>query len=374
MIARRLALLVLLASLANQNALANYFPAQSFKAYQMRGAYPLWSKTWVALEPRVHLDASRIPYVEYASGPAYNSVTIALFGLLAYNRFLERHESGDREEFLQMANWLQSHQDQKCGCWYYDFDYPYVTLDETLHKPWISGMAQGLALSVFARAYTLTNDSSYVKAAEKALLPFTKPVEDGGVTRKFSFASSESLENPFYEEYPVGPEPSYTLNGFMFALLGLYDFAQVPDSQAAKLFQAGLGTLEEALPLYDLGDASAYDLGHLTHPPRRINRDDGYHLVHITLLNALGTATHRSELLWYRDHWNSYGTPVGANVIWLRHFAAWLVKRHAFASGTALAVALLVLIAGSFQLRRKRTAPPLAAAEIFQEHYSASRT
>jgi heparosan-N-sulfate-glucuronate 5-epimerase len=340
-------------------ARADLFPEKSFKVYHSNGSYPLWSKSWVGLERRVFIDGEGIPYVNYDTGKSYNTTTISLFGLLAYNRFLDTGSAADKEDFLRLAKWIARHQDESCGCWYHDFDFTYLTLGETLHKPWISAMTQGLAISMMTRAYHLTWDPHYLAVAEKSLLPFSRNVEDGGVARPFRIGgvSSPCVNCQFYEEYPTQPDATYTLNGFMFSLLGLYDLAQTPNAQAEELFQKGLRTLQVALPLYDLGTGSAYDLGHLTRPPRPIHSDLGYHLVHLVLLNAIGSATEDANLLWYRDHWNSYGNLWDVSELWLVHFGVWLVFRR-----TALVLVTGLILTGRFlwiafsMWRRRRSA------------------
>jgi hypothetical protein len=322
---------------------ADYFRGSNLKPYRATGAYPYWSTTWTALDPKLQFDANGIPYVNYQGTAAYNPVTVAEFSLLAYNRFIKSSRSEDRNAFLVRSRWLLEHQDTDSGCWFYNFDFNYAAMGETLSKPWISGMAQGLGISVLTRAYYLTGDDHYLNAATRALLPFQKQVEQGGIVRPFTLGPPDSgnAELPFYEEYPTQPIPSYTLNGFMFSLVGLYDLAQTGNQDAASLFGKGMGTLRVALPLFDLGNGSAYDLSHLVRAPRPVHRDTSYHLVHIVLLNALSTATNDPWLLWYRNHWNSYGTVVDPLAIWSLRLAIWMVRRHPALTGLA---ALLFLI------------------------------
>jgi len=339
-------------------ARADYFSKDSFEGYAARGKYPIWSKTWVPLEPRVYSDANGLPFVEYSTGRIYNPVTIAVFGLLAYNRHLENNSAADRAQFLRAADWLRTHQDGDCGCWYYDLDYTYLALDEKLERHWVSGMAQGLALSVMTRAYWMTGDRSYLDAAKQAMSPLTVAVADGGVLQHFSPAGADFQGLEFFEEYPTRPAPSFTLNGFLFTVLGLYDLSQVPDQRAKALFESGMRTVRVALPFYDLGAGSAYDLVHLTRPPRAVHWDTGYHLVHITLLNALGSATRDPVLLWYRDHWNSYGTPLHVEAVWFEHLGIWVAKRHPFSAGFVL---FLVFSLAVWTARSFRKSMPLRA-------------
>lgn len=327
---------VLLSMFCSGSVYASYFAPADFKPYQVDGIYPFWSENWTAFEPKLRFDSSGVPFAIYRTGTAYNPVTVAIFGLLAYNRFYGAHKPADRDAFLLMAQWLVDRQDANCGCWFYDFEYSNSDLSETLPKHWVSAMAQGLGISLLTRAHFVTQDPRFLQAAERALLPFHKSVEQGGVTRPFRLAQGFNglQELVYFEEYPSRKAPSYVLNGFMFALLGLYDLSQVPNADAASLLEGGIATLHAALPFYDLGDGTAYDLNHLTRAPHEINRSESYHLVHITLLNALGSATNDALLIWYRDHWNSYGSFLDPERIWAKRVGYWALRRHPLLTGT----------------------------------------
>jgi hypothetical protein len=55
--------------------------------------------------------------------------------------------------------------------------------------------------------------------------------------------------------------PAHILNGFIFALFGLYDYYRVTqDEHALELFNAGIETLRSKLHLYDTGRVTRYDL------------------------------------------------------------------------------------------------------------------
>ena len=114
-------------------------------------------------------------------------------------------------------------------------------------------------------------------------------------------------QHVWYQEYPTEP-PAYILNGFIFSLLGLYDFWQatlaVPDmsdenNRAQQLFSEGLESLVAVLPLFDTGSGSVYDLRHFTMPgtPPKIARWD-YHALHVNQLYVMSTITKKL----HRDH------------------------------------------------------------------------
>ena len=114
-------------------------------------------------------------------------------------------------------------------------------------------------MSLLSRAYRLTRKQQYRSSALRALPALRVAVTKGGLKRCFF----GNCARPFFEEYPTSP-PSYVLNGFMFTLIGLYDLASIaPRSPALSMYQAGRRTLTAALPQYDVGGFSTYDLSRL---------------------------------------------------------------------------------------------------------------
>ncbi|TKR75729.1 hypothetical protein L596_016980 [Steinernema carpocapsae] len=137
-----------------------------------------------------------------------------------------------------------------------------------LKAGWHSAMAQGHGLSVLSRAYALTKKEKYLKAANKALELFKTPASEGGVLNRL-------FDHDWYEEYPTTPG-TFVVNGFMYALIGLYDMSQLGAGDtryADELFKTGLRSLKTFLPLYDTGSGSLYDLRHLGIWSARISRD-----------------------------------------------------------------------------------------------------
>jgi hypothetical protein len=122
-----------------------------------------------------------------------------------------------------------------------------------------------------------------------------------------------SLKNyPFLMEYSVNP-PCYTQNGYEFAIIGLYDWAELAHSKKAReLFNAHLKTLKKLLPYYDMGTYSAYDLSYITHaspiylverPPHFGPR---YHKIHIEMMEALYSIDKDPLFKTMAERWRSY--------------------------------------------------------------------
>lgn len=137
-------------------------------------------------------------------------------------------------------------------------------------------MTQGEGISVLVRAYMLTQDPVYLEAARRALGPMQKPLKDGGTCRVVP-------EGFLLEEVPADDYKAI-LNGWVFALFGLYDYLLVEDSsEVRQMLKKSLGALVAYLPSYSAGYWSYYDLsGHLASP--------FYHRLHIAQLEALSLA------------------------------------------------------------------------------------
>jgi len=249
-------------------------------------------------------DERGIPLVQHDGEYHTQPTTTANYALALYGRMLAG--TATKEQFLAAADALIGLQDSR-GAFPYSFRYEYYRTKELLEPGWVSALAQGLALSVFRRAYDLSGDERYIEAGNAALEFMAESPRNGG-TRDTLARLDPSLDRfVFFKEYPTA-DPQYTLNGFLFDLVGLYDWSGVNDSDDARLardlFDCGIASTIYLLPYHEIGGISAYDLGHIIEggapnvPPR-------YHAIHIRLLNALNSVAPHPELAFWRDKWMS---------------------------------------------------------------------
>jgi len=201
--------------------------------------------------------------------PVYFATTIVQKGLGHWDRWLLTRDPKEKGAFLTTCNWLVKNQDGRGG-WSL---WPQVGL--SLPSPY-SAMTQGEGISALVRAWCLTRDGAYLSAAKRALTPMLTPVEEGGVVRKVP-------EGLILEEVP-SRHLNGILNGWIFALFGLYDFLLAEESLGVRrLLEESLRTLIAYLPYYNAGYWSLYDLqGNLASP--------FYHRLHIAQLEALELA------------------------------------------------------------------------------------
>ncbi|KAG8196218.1 hypothetical protein JTE90_007943 [Oedothorax gibbosus] len=206
--------------------------------------------------------------------------------------------------FFAAANWLVNHQDDSGG-------WPNMVTRKLsngmleLSPGWYSAMAQGQAMSLLTRAFKVTNDLHYLESALKAIQLFNVRSEHRGILTTFLG------KYVWYEEYPTLPS-SFVLNGFVYALFGLYDVQQSGSThqlcrEAGRLFQEGLVSLKKMLPLFDTGSGSVYDLRHFslgTVPPNVARWD--YHSTHVNQLLFLLTIHPDPTLKSVADRWAGY--------------------------------------------------------------------
>lgn len=164
----------------------------------------------------------------------------------------------------------------------YHFDYSvHGNKAYAMVAPWYSGMAQGQVLSLFSRLGELTSETEWAEAAAATLLSFNYV---NGKAEPWIIDIDEN-NSTWIEEYPIEQE-KHVLNGFMFAMFGLYDYyAWQGDAFAQKVFLQSLHTLR--LNVENFRNPGAISVYCLTH--RR--NSNGYHAIHIGQLQAMTRMT-----------------------------------------------------------------------------------
>ena len=206
------------------------------------------NRTWWTSEPllssgtRVSFPSSRIVW-EYYAGQGIEIQWLGTFGK-ANGYYLSGHENSNLRQLLSEVLPLAT---KRAGgiAWEYMFQF------DGGRPPWTSGLSQGTALQVLARAWSRFKEPELLTAAQQALGIFqTSP--SSGVRVKTS-AGAE------YAEYTYAPSDRI-LNGFIQAVVGLYDYTQITgDPLGLELFEAGDAEARVETPRYDTGAWSLYD-------------------------------------------------------------------------------------------------------------------
>ena len=192
-------------------------------------------------DQRVYFSGSRLVW-EYYPGQGIEIQWLATFGK-ANGYFLDK-ELTALKEVLNEAISLAT---QRAGgiAWEYMFQF-----DGGI-PPWTSGLSQGTALQVLARAWSVTHEQAYLTAAQQALGIF----ETGPATG----VRVPTPAGAHYLEYTYAPSERI-LNGFIQSLVGLYEYTKLTkDPLGQQLFEAGDAEARAEVPHYNTGAWSMYD-------------------------------------------------------------------------------------------------------------------
>ena len=193
-------------------------------------------------ESRVSFPGSRIVWEHYP-GQGIEIQWLATFGE-ANGYFLSGNENANLRQLLGEVIPLAS---KRAGgiAWEYMFRF------DGGAPPWTSGLSQGTALQVLARAWSRFKEPADLVAAQQALGIFQTPPPQGVCVMTPAGA--------MYAEYTYAPSDRI-LNGFIQSLVGLYDYTSITkDPLGLALFEAGDAEARAIVPRYDTGAWSMYD-------------------------------------------------------------------------------------------------------------------
>jgi heparosan-N-sulfate-glucuronate 5-epimerase len=168
--------------------------------------------------------------------------------------------------------------------------------------PWYSAMSQGQVASVFVRAYLLSRRDRFRSLAEDAIEPLLVQSDNDFV----SFTD----HGPILEEGPPSPRSSarsHILNGWIYALWGVWDVSLAFDHRTARdAFDDGVKCLRATLEQYDVGWWTRYDLtqrriAHLAKP--------FYHRIHVGQTEMMYRLTGFSDFRDASRRWAAYDEP-----------------------------------------------------------------
>ena len=245
-------------------------------------------------------DAKGVIMLNYYSnlGYQYNPNAIAQLGLGFYDLYLDDPQDEYRQQVLINAEWFMDHGRRvKDDVLLWEYTFPFEG-KQKMKAPWRSALAQGQAISLLLRAYRLTEDNRFLDAVHHGYNAFRYEglKHEGGVI-------SKSDGYTWLEEVIINP-PNHILNGFVWALWGVYDYARFfNDTHAGRLYDSCLVTLEKHLPRYDLGYWTRYDL-EPPKPTRIVSRY--YHNLHIVQMEGCYNITNKPIFNDYAKKWSKY--------------------------------------------------------------------
>lgn len=213
------------------------------------------------------VDNCGLPLVRLNGYLQHFPVTIFQKGLGHWDAWLQSGRTDQKHytEFERTVSWALRAQDNRGG-----WRQP-GTGESSMS--FYSAMSQGQGISVLCRAYSVDPKECYVSSAVRAAQVMLAPVHGGGT------AHTEP-EGIVLEEFPLH-NPRTVLNGWIFALYGLYDLdVVVRETRLQRSLVSTVTALAKRLSRYDAGYWSYYDTGGTLSSPF-------YHHLHIAQLRAM---------------------------------------------------------------------------------------
>jgi hypothetical protein len=206
------------------------------------------NRQWWTSEPllasgtRVSFPGSKLVW-EYYGGQGIEIQWLGTFGE-GNGYYLSGHENANLRQLLGEALPLAT---ARAGgiAWEYMFRF------DGGSPPWTSGLSQGTALQLLSRAWSRFKEPALLNAAQQAVGIFQTAPPAG--------VQVQTPAGSWYAEYTYAPSDKI-LNGFIQALVGLYDYTQITkDPLGLKLFEAGDADARVEVPHFDTGAWSLYD-------------------------------------------------------------------------------------------------------------------
>lgn len=232
------------------------------------------------------LDDAGIPINMKSTGEwIYFPITIFQYGLGAYDLYVESGEEQYADKVRSTLQWAVEHQAAN-GSW---DAFGYVNSSDLLP---VSAMAQGEGASLLIRGYQLTGDSVYFHAARQAIDFMLLPLEQGG--------TADYRDGGICLEEYIGPGESTVLNGWIFAVFGLYDYGLISgDAHYKNVLQHTVRTMADQLHRFDRGYWSNYNTkGTIASP--------FYHKLHLAQLRVMHELFGLDAFQACHDRWLGY--------------------------------------------------------------------
>ncbi|MBA1197854.1 hypothetical protein G7011_12100 [Pseudomonas plecoglossicida] len=136
------------------------------QSYSSTGDYLNYGKTVFHRPSKtLELDDQGIPMVFQGGKFNYSAGTVAIAALAEHGRSLE--SKNDKQFFILAHKLLTLMSDD--GALRYAYPYRHYTSTQAMAAGWTSGMDQGMAMSVFARAYSIDKNQKWLEAGNRAL-------------------------------------------------------------------------------------------------------------------------------------------------------------------------------------------------------------
>ena len=220
---------------------------------------------------------------------------------LKYYLLSKNKNNPTKTDFINIANWfvkniqIRSYKYINFGVYEYQFDWETYNLK----RPWVSGMAHGIAIQNLLRAFKITGKDKFVKTARLLMNSFLISIDNGGV------AIIESETHYWFEEYAANnkeAKKSMVLNGMLHSLIAINEYNKMfNNKEFNNVFNYGMNSLKANIKKFSSGNWTYYDA---------LNNfaKYKYHNININLTKFLYAKTGSVFLEIYKE-WEVYDIP-----------------------------------------------------------------
>jgi len=237
--------------------------------------------------PGMPVDSQGVALWRFNGHLYYHPLLIVRYGIAMVHTYRISQKPPHLERAAVNADWLINNAVPRNGALYfpYRFNWPaFGNRHDLMRAPWFSAMVQGQALILFTRLYAMTGDAHWQKAADATFASLLR-----AHSRKRPWAVDITTYRHhrylWLEEYAQDP-PSHALNGHMYALFGVWEYAFATRSEAAaRVFDGAATTIRHQVQRFRVpGGISYYSLRvHAQYP--------SYHCIHVWQLKLLTRMT-----------------------------------------------------------------------------------
>lgn len=180
-------------------------------------------------------------------------------------------------------------QPDESGALWFPYHFAHRYYDVTMPVPWWSSMGQGQPLSLFCRLARLRgSDTRWLALAHATFRTF----ESWRTLGRPWITTMDAHGRLWFEEYAGDVEPLLVVNGHIFALYGLYDYAMLTEDQRAiEFFDGGATTVRECIDTFRVPGGVSYYCVREGYCQRPEWQNASYHPIHIQQLRVLARMT-----------------------------------------------------------------------------------
>jgi D-glucuronyl C5-epimerase C-terminus len=240
-------------------------------------------------DPNAHpVNARGVALFRYNGHWIYHPLVIARYAISLLHGYRLTQNSAYLERAEVNADFLIRRAVRRDGASYFPYRFRYALFgdrSDPMRPPWYSALTQGTVLTLLIRLHAMTGDERWAAAADADFATF---VRKRSARRPWIVFLDRWKKHRYlwFEEYAKTP-PTQALNGHIYALFGVYEYALATgSSRAMHVFDGGATTVRHEVERF-----RARSRGVSYYSLRVHAQYASYHCIHIGMLKTLGLMT-----------------------------------------------------------------------------------